>query len=39
LPSANRHKSDVQPLGYATVVVVENIGKKLKKATNDRLSV
>jgi len=31
--------SDVHPLGYPTVVAVENIGKKLEKATNGRLSV
>src|SRR5713101_6802964 len=31
--------SDVHPLGHPTVVAVENIGKKLEKATNGRLSV
>ncbi len=31
--------SDVHPSGYPTVVAVENIGKKLEKATNGRLSV
>jgi tripartite ATP-independent transporter DctP family solute receptor len=31
--------SDVHPLGYPTVVAVENIGKKLAQATNGRLSV
>src|ERR1700682_4785169 len=31
--------SDVHPLGYPTVVAVENIGKKLDQATNGRLSV
>ena len=31
--------SDVHPLGYPTVVAVENIGKKLEQATNGRLSV
>src|SRR6202158_2955335 len=31
--------SDVHPLGYPTVEAVENIGKKLEKATNGRLSV
>jgi tripartite ATP-independent transporter DctP family solute receptor len=31
--------SDVHPAGYPTVVAVENIGKKLDKATNGRLSV
>ena len=31
--------SDVHPTGYPTVVAVENIGKKLEKATNGRLSV
>ncbi len=31
--------SDVHPAGYPTVVAVENIGKKLEKATNGRLSV
>jgi tripartite ATP-independent transporter DctP family solute receptor len=31
--------SDVQPVGYPTVVAVENLGKKLEAATNGRLSV
>src|ERR1700680_1387195 len=31
--------SDVHPAGYPTVVAVENIGKKLEKDTNGRLSV
>lgn len=31
--------SDVHPAGYPTVVAVEDIGKKLDKATNGRLSV
>ena len=31
--------SDVHPAGYPTVVAVEDIGKKLEKATNGRLSV
>jgi tripartite ATP-independent transporter DctP family solute receptor len=31
--------SDVHPSGYPTVVAVENIGKKLEKSTNGRLSV
>jgi tripartite ATP-independent transporter DctP family solute receptor len=31
--------SDVHPAGYPTVVAVENMGKKLEKATNGRLSV
>src|SRR6266567_1846541 len=31
--------SDVHPLGYPTVVAVQNIGKKLEQATNGRLSV
>src|SRR6201982_4018937 len=31
--------SDVQPAGYPPVVAVEDIGKKLEKATNGRLSV
>jgi tripartite ATP-independent transporter DctP family solute receptor len=31
--------SDVHPLGYPTVVAVENLGKKLEKATNGRISV
>src|ERR1700676_1993143 len=31
--------SDVHPLGYPTVEAVENLGKKLEKATNGRLSV
>ncbi len=31
--------SDVHPTGYPTVVAVENMGKKLDKATNGRLSV
>ena len=29
--------SDVHPAGYPTVVAVEDIGKKLEKATNGRL--
>jgi tripartite ATP-independent transporter DctP family solute receptor len=31
--------SDVHAAGYPTVVAVENLGKKLEKATNGRLSV
>lgn len=31
--------SDVHPGGYPTVAAVENLGKKLEKATNGRLSV
>src|SRR6266849_3668196 len=31
--------SDVHPAGYPTVVAVENLGKKLEKATNGRLRV
>ncbi|MGB0084504.1 MAG: TRAP transporter substrate-binding protein [Rhodomicrobiaceae bacterium] len=31
--------SDVHPTGYPTVVAVEDMGKKLEKATNGRLSV
>src|SRR6202165_206863 len=31
--------SDVHPLGYPTVEAVENMGRKLEKATNGRLSV
>src|ERR1700730_9550290 len=31
--------SDVHPVGYPTVVAVENLGKKLEQATNGRLSV
>jgi tripartite ATP-independent transporter DctP family solute receptor len=31
--------SDVHPAGYPTVEAVENIGRKLEKATNGRLSV
>jgi tripartite ATP-independent transporter DctP family solute receptor len=31
--------SDVQPVGYPTVVAVENLGKKLEAATNGRLSI
>ena len=31
--------SDVHAVGYPTVVAVENLGKKLEKATNGRLSV
>src|SRR5436190_14764749 len=31
--------SDVHPLGYPTVEAVQNMGKKLEKATNGRLSV
>jgi len=31
--------SDVHPTGYPTVVAVENMGKKLEKATNGRLSI
>src|SRR5579871_5775158 len=31
--------SDVHPPGYPTVVAVENMGKKLEKATQGRLSV
>src|SRR6267143_700834 len=31
--------SDVHPLGYPTVAAVENMGKKLEKATNGRLSI
>src|SRR5580704_13064045 len=43
-PSAAQQKlvlktSDVHPVGYPTVVAVENVGKKLEQATNGRLSV
>jgi tripartite ATP-independent transporter DctP family solute receptor len=31
--------SDVHPVGYPTVVAVENLGKKLDQASNGRLSV
>src|SRR4029079_14153224 len=31
--------SDVHAAGYPTVVAVENIGKKMEKATNGRVSV
>ncbi len=31
--------SDVHPAGYATVVAVENMGKKLAAATNGRLTI
>jgi tripartite ATP-independent transporter DctP family solute receptor len=31
--------SDVHPVGYPTVVAVENMGKKLEQATNGRISV
>ncbi|MGB9219460.1 MAG: TRAP transporter substrate-binding protein DctP, partial [Pseudolabrys sp.] len=31
--------SDVHPAGYPTVVAVDDLGKKLEKATNGRLSV
>jgi len=31
--------SDVHPLGYPTVVAVENLGKKMEKATDGRISV
>jgi tripartite ATP-independent transporter DctP family solute receptor len=31
--------SDVHPAGYPTVEAVENMGKKLEKATNGRLSI
>ena len=31
--------SDVQPVGYPTVVATENLGRKLEAATNGRLSV
>ena len=31
--------SDVHPLGYPTVEAVQNMGKKLEKATNGRLSI
>jgi len=31
--------SDVHPTGYPTVVAVEDMGKKLEKATNGRLSI
>src|SRR5205807_8183913 len=31
--------SDVHPLGYPTVVAVQDLGKKLDKATNGRISV
>ena len=34
-----RKAADVHPLGYPTVVAVENIGKKLEGATNGRLSI
>jgi tripartite ATP-independent transporter DctP family solute receptor len=43
-PGASQQKlvlktSDVHPVGYPTVVAVENVGKKLEQATNGRLSV
>ena len=31
--------TDVHPLGYPTVEAVVNLGKKLEKATNGRLSI
>ena len=31
--------SDVHPAGYPTVVAVEDLGKKLEKATNGRVSI
>src|SRR5690242_21401372 len=31
--------ADVHPAGYPTVVAIENMGKKLDKATNGRLSI
>src|SRR6478752_5153489 len=31
--------SDVHPLGYPTVEAVQNMGRKLEKATNGRLSI
>lgn len=31
--------SDVHPAGYPTVVAIENLGKKLEKATNGRLTM
>ena len=31
--------ADVHPAGYPTVVAVENLGKKMEKATNGRISV
>src|SRR5215472_6995688 len=31
--------SDVHPAGYPTVKAVENLGRKLERATNGRLSV
>ncbi|MEO8104658.1 MAG: TRAP transporter substrate-binding protein, partial [Betaproteobacteria bacterium] len=31
--------SDVHPAGYPTVVAVEDLGKKLDKATNGRITV
>jgi len=31
--------SDVHPLGYPTVVAVQDLGKKLEKATNGRISL
>src|SRR5262245_21451302 len=31
--------SDVHPEGYPTVAAVENLGKKMEKATNGRISV
>jgi tripartite ATP-independent transporter DctP family solute receptor len=31
--------SDVHPLGYPNVVAIENMGKKLEKATNGRISI
>src|SRR3954470_17619001 len=31
--------SDVHPLGYPNVVAIENMGKKLEKDTNGRISI
>ena len=31
--------ADVHPAGYPTVVAIENMGKKLEKATNGRISI
>ena len=31
--------ADVHPLGYPNVVAIENMGKKLEKATNGRISI
>src|ERR1700676_2830258 len=39
LAAAALKASDVHPVGYPTVVAVENMGKKLEQATNGRISV